>query len=39
MTGTRYWLMISCNSPVSAEADAVLDLFDAITGTLRIWSR
>ncbi|WP_017581437.1 hypothetical protein [Nocardiopsis valliformis] len=39
VTGTRYWLMISCNSPVSAEADAVLDLFDAITGTLRIWSR
>lgn len=39
VAGTRYWLMISCNSPVSAEADAVLDLFDAITGTLRIWSR
>ncbi|MCY9786243.1 hypothetical protein KIK06_20320 [Nocardiopsis sp. EMB25] len=30
-------VMVSCTSPNSREAEEVLDLFDAITGTARFW--
>ncbi|MEU3233464.1 hypothetical protein [Nocardiopsis alba] len=32
-------IMVSCTSPNSREAEEVLDLFDAITGTARFWER
>ncbi|MFE3461025.1 hypothetical protein ACFXKD_26075 [Nocardiopsis aegyptia] len=32
-------ILVSCTSPNSQEAEEVLDLFDAITGTARFWER
>ncbi|GAA3730370.1 hypothetical protein [Salinactinospora qingdaonensis] len=35
--GSRVKLLVSCSSPNLPEVDGLLDLFDAITATLRFW--